>query len=51
MIDIEKYMESFKESISKRIEKQEENFKNLFDKGQCEVLHQFISIHLLKARS
>jgi len=32
MIDIEKHMESFKESISKRIEKQEDNFKNLTDK-------------------
>ena len=32
MLDIEKYMESFKESNSKRFEKQEENFKNLTDK-------------------
>ena len=32
MLDIEKYMESFKESMSKRFEKQEENFKNLTDK-------------------
>jgi hypothetical protein len=29
MLDIERYMESFKESISKRFEKQEENLKNL----------------------
>ena len=29
MLDIEKYMESFKESITKRFEKQEDNFKNL----------------------
>ncbi len=27
MLDIERYMESIKESISKRIENQEENFK------------------------
>ena len=32
MLDMEKYMESFKESISKRFEKQENNFKNLVDK-------------------
>ena len=32
MLDIERYMESFKESISKRFEKQENNFKNLVDK-------------------
>jgi hypothetical protein len=32
MLDIESYMESFKESISKRFEKQEENFENLTDK-------------------
>ena len=32
MLDMEKYMESFKESISKRFEKQEENFKNIVDK-------------------
>ncbi len=32
MIDIEKYMESFKESISERFEKHENNFKNLTDK-------------------
>ena len=29
MLDIERYMESFKESISKRFQKQEENLKNL----------------------
>ena len=29
MLDIERYMESFKESITKRFEKQEENFKSL----------------------
>ena len=29
MLDIERYMDSFKESIAKRFEKQEENFKNL----------------------
>jgi len=29
---MEKYMESFRESISKRFEKNEENFKNLADK-------------------
>jgi hypothetical protein len=28
MVDMEKYLESFKESISKRFEKQEENFMN-----------------------
>ena len=32
ILDMEKYMESFKESISKRFEKQEENFENLTDK-------------------
>ncbi len=32
MLDMEKYMESFRESISKRFEKNEENFKNLADK-------------------
>ena len=32
MLDMEKYMESFKESISKRFEKQEENFENIVDK-------------------
>jgi hypothetical protein len=29
MLDIERYMESFKESITKRFEKIEENLKNL----------------------
>jgi hypothetical protein len=29
MLDIERYMDSFKESITKRFEKQEDNFKNL----------------------
>jgi hypothetical protein len=29
MLDIERYVDSFKEPISKRYEKQEENFKNL----------------------
>ena len=32
MHGIEKYMESFKESISKRFEKQEEKLKNVVDK-------------------
>ena len=32
MLDMEKNMESFKESISKRFEKQEENFKKFTDK-------------------
>jgi hypothetical protein len=32
MLEMEKYMESFTEAISKRFEKQEENFKNLTDK-------------------
>ena len=32
MLDIERYMETFQESISKRLEKQENNFKNLTDK-------------------
>jgi len=32
MLDRERYMESFKESIHKRFEKQEENFKNLTNK-------------------
>ena len=31
MLDIERYMESFKESISKRFEKHENNFKSLTD--------------------
>ena len=29
MLDIERYVESFKESISKRLDKQEENFESL----------------------
>ncbi len=32
MLHMEKYMESYKESIYKRFDKQEENFKNLTDK-------------------
>ena len=32
MLEMEKYMESFTEAISKRFEKQEENFKNHTDK-------------------
>ncbi len=32
MLDIERYMETFQESISKRFEKQENNFMNLTDK-------------------
>jgi hypothetical protein len=40
MLDIERYMESFKESISKRFEKQEENFKNLSDKVKSFELTQ-----------
>ena len=32
MLEIEKYIESFKETIAKRFEKQENNFKNLIDK-------------------
>ena len=32
MFDIEKYMESFKESITKRLEGNEENFNNLVNK-------------------
>ena len=32
MLYMEKYMESFRESISKRFEKQDENLKNLTDK-------------------
>jgi hypothetical protein len=32
MLDIERYIETFQESISKRFEKQENNFKNLTDK-------------------
>ena len=34
MFDIEKYMESFKESLSKRFERHEDNFKNLAGKMQ-----------------
>ena len=40
MLDIERYMESFKESISKRFEKQGENFKNLSDKVKSFELTQ-----------
>ena len=41
MIGIEEYMESYKESISKIFEKQEENFKNLTDKVESfEVTHR-----------
>jgi len=32
MLHMEKYMESYNESIYKRFDKQEENFKNLTDK-------------------
>ena len=32
MLEMEKYMESFTEAISKRFQKQEENLKNLTDK-------------------
>jgi hypothetical protein len=32
MSEVENFLGSFKESISKRFEKQEENFKNLADK-------------------
>jgi len=32
MLETEKNMESFKETIAKRFEKQENNFKNLIDK-------------------
>jgi len=32
MLDIERYVESFKESISKRLDKQEENFESLTNK-------------------
>ena len=32
MLDIERYVESFKESISKRFDKQEENFESLTNK-------------------
>ena len=32
MLDMENYVESFKESITKRFENQEENFKNIVDK-------------------
>ncbi len=32
MLEVEKYMDLFKESISKRFEKQEENFKKLVSK-------------------
>ena len=32
MLEMEKYMESFRESISKRFEKHENYFKNLTDK-------------------
>jgi hypothetical protein len=41
MLDMEKYMESFKESISVRFEKQEENFKKFTDKVEnFEVTHR-----------
>ena len=32
MLDIERYVESFKESITKRFDKQEENFESLTNK-------------------
>ncbi len=32
MLDIERYVESFKDSISKRLDKQEENFESLTNK-------------------
>ena len=32
MLEVEKYMESFKESVSKRLERHEDNLKNLDDK-------------------
>ena len=40
MNDIERYMESFKESISNRFEKQEENFKSLTNKVKSFELTQ-----------
>jgi len=32
MIDIEKFMESFKKSISKKLDRHEDNFKNIADR-------------------
>ena len=41
MLDMEKYMESFKESVSKRFEKHENYFKNLTDKVKSfEITHK-----------
>ena len=41
ILDMEKYMESFKESISKRFEKHETYFKNLTDKVKSfEITHK-----------
>jgi hypothetical protein len=48
MLDMEKYMESFKESISKRFEKQEENFKNIVDKVKCFEVTQKQRLNRLK---
>ncbi len=43
MLDIEKYMESFKESNEeKTFEKQENNFKNLTDKGPYILLKRML---------
>ena len=47
MLDMEKYIESFKESISVRFEKQEENFKKFTDKVEnFEVTHREYSERL-----
>jgi len=46
MLDIERYMESFKESISKRFEKQEENFKNQRNTDENEDIEQQHVINL-----
>jgi len=41
MLDMEKYMESFKESVSKRFEKHENYFKTLTDKMKSfEITHK-----------
>ena len=47
MLNIERYMESFKESISIRFEKHENNFKNLTDTVKSfEVTHREYSKRL-----
>ncbi len=43
MLEIENFMESFKESITKRLDRCEVNFKNLVDTMKSfEVTHRFV---------